>query len=30
MKDIKKSYSEMHRILKHNKYAVIVIGNTTY
>lgn len=28
--DIKKSYSEMHRILKPNKYAVIVIGNATY
>jgi DNA modification methylase len=28
--DIKKSYSEMHRILKPNKYTVIVIGNATY
>ncbi len=28
--DVKKSYSEMHRILKPNKYAVIVIGNATY
>ncbi|VUT24206.1 MAG: Modification methylase MjaII [Candidatus Methanolliviera sp. GoM_oil] len=28
--DIKKSYSEMHRVLKPNKYAVIVIGNATY
>lgn len=28
--DMKKSYSEMHRILKMNKYAVIVIGNATY
>lgn len=28
--DMKKSYNEMHRILKPNKYAVIVIGNATY
>ena len=28
--DMKKSYSEMYRILKPNKYAVIVIGNATY
>lgn len=28
--DMKKSYNEMHRILKLNKYAVIVIGNATY
>ena len=28
--DMKKSYSEMNRILKPNKYAVIVIGNATY
>lgn len=28
--DIKKSYSEMYRVLKPNKYAVIVIGNATY
>ncbi|MBI5181405.1 MAG: hypothetical protein HZA06_00665 [Nitrospirae bacterium] len=28
--DIKKSYSEMYRILRPNKYAVIVIGNATY
>lgn len=28
--DMKKSYSEMHRVLKLNKYAVIVIGNATY
>ncbi len=28
--DMKKSYSEMHRILKPGKYAVIVIGNATY
>jgi len=28
--DMKKSYSEMHRILKLDKYAVIVIGNATY
>lgn len=28
--DMKKSYSEMHRILKPNRYAVIVIGNATY
>lgn len=28
--DMRKSYSEMHRILKPNKYAVIVIGNATY
>ncbi len=28
--DMRKSYSEMYRILKPNKYAVIVIGNATY
>jgi len=28
--DMKKSYSEMYRILKPNKYSVIVIGNATY
>ncbi len=28
--DMKKSYSEMYRVLKSNKYAVIVIGNATY
>jgi len=28
--DMKKSYSEMYRILKPDKYAVIVIGNATY
>jgi tRNA G10 N-methylase Trm11 len=28
--DMKKSYSEMYRVLKPNKYAVIVIGNATY
>ncbi len=28
--DMKRSYSEMYRILKPNKYAVIVIGNATY
>ncbi len=28
--DMKKSYIEMYRILKSNKYAVIVIGNATY
>lgn len=28
--DMKKSYSEMHRVLKPDKYAVIVIGNATY
>jgi len=28
--DIKKSYDEMYRVLKPNKYAVIVIGNATY
>ena len=28
--DIRKSYGEMYRILKPNKYAVIVIGNATY
>jgi len=28
--DMKKSYSEMHRVLKPRKYAVIVIGNATY
>ena len=28
--DMKKSYSEMYRVLKQNKYAVIVIGNATY
>jgi DNA modification methylase len=28
--DMKKSYIEMYRVLKPNKYAVIVIGNATY
>ncbi len=28
--DMKKSYSEMYRVLKPDKYAVIVIGNATY
>ncbi len=28
--DMKKSYREMYRVLKPNKYAVIVIGNATY
>ncbi len=28
--DMKKSYSEMYRILKPNRYAVIVIGNASY
>ncbi len=28
--DMRKSYGEMYRILKPNKYAVIVIGNATY
>ena len=28
--DMRKSYSEIYRILKPNKYAVIVIGNATY
>lgn len=28
--DIKKAYSEMYRVLKPDKYAVIVIGNATY
>ncbi len=28
--DMKRSYSEMYRVLKPNKYAVIVIGNATY
>lgn len=28
--DMKKTYSEMHRVLKPNKYAVIIIGNATY
>lgn len=28
--DMKKSYSEMQRVLKPGKYAVIVIGNATY
>lgn len=28
--DMKKSYNEMYRILRPNKYAVIVIGNATY
>lgn len=28
--DMKKSYDEMYRLLKPNKYAVIVIGNATY
>ncbi|MEM2842124.1 MAG: hypothetical protein QW201_02345, partial [Thermoproteota archaeon] len=25
-----KSLGEMYRVLKHNKYAVIIIGNATY
>ncbi len=28
--DMRKSYREMYRVLKHNKYAVIVIGNASY
>lgn len=28
--DMRKSYDEMYRVLKSNKYAVIVIGNATY
>ena len=28
--DMKKSYSEIYRVLKPNKYAAIVIGNATY
>lgn len=28
--DMKKSYSEMHRVLKPDRYAVVVIGNATY
>jgi DNA modification methylase len=28
--DMKRAYSEMHRVLKPGKYAVIVIGNATY
>jgi len=28
--DMKQSYCEMHRVLKPDKYAVIVIGNATY
>lgn len=28
--DMEKSYSEMYRVLKPNKHAVIVIGNATY
>lgn len=28
--DMEKCYSEMYRVLKPNKYAVIVIGNATY
>jgi DNA modification methylase len=28
--DMRKSYNEMYRVLKPNKYAVIVIGNATY
>ena len=28
--DMKKSYKEMYRVLKPDKYAVIVIGNATY
>ena len=28
--DMKKSYSEMYRVVKPNRYAVIVIGNATY
>lgn len=27
---MKQSYSEMHRVLKPQKFAVIVIGNATY
>jgi len=27
---MKKSYNEMHRVLKTDRYAVIVIGNATY
>ena len=29
-KDMEKSYSEMYRVLKKNKYCVIVIGNVTF
>ena len=29
-KDMKKSYKEMYRVLKPNKYAVIVMDNATY
>jgi DNA modification methylase len=29
-KDMKQSYNEMYRVLKPEKYAVIVIGNATY
>lgn len=29
-KDMEKSYSEMHRVLKPSKYCVIVIGNVTF
>ncbi|MBW1615856.1 MAG: hypothetical protein JRJ49_04830 [Deltaproteobacteria bacterium] len=29
-KDMEKAYSEMYRILKPNKFAVVVIGNATY
>ena len=28
--DMKKSYSEMYKIVKPNRYAVIIIGNATY
>lgn len=28
--DMRKSYAEMYRVLKPNKYAVIIIGNATY
>ena len=28
--DMKKAYNEMYRVLKPNKYAVIIIGNATY
>ncbi len=29
-KDMQKAYSEMYRVLKKNKYCIIVIGNVTY
>ncbi|MDA8273583.1 MAG: hypothetical protein M0Z72_07630 [Deltaproteobacteria bacterium] len=29
-KDMKKAYSEMYRVLKKNKYCVVVIGNVTF